>query len=150
MLLFGREISKNRVSAETVSMLRGGNTRPLPGHISIGSISVKQNFVLACLHPAWSPTREAVCRSTDNSQSRRLPGVYPEYSATASGRGSDGKKLFGLDTIKNICLRSGHEKKKRKSGMTRKRVENREGSLGYPGFVKPVFTKDSKPLEKRK
>ncbi|GFS47486.1 hypothetical protein TNCV_1612251 [Trichonephila clavipes] len=28
--------------------------------------------------------------------------------------------------------------------MTRKRVEIREGSLGYPGFVKPVFTKDSK------
>ncbi|GFW21998.1 hypothetical protein TNCV_4822801 [Trichonephila clavipes] len=34
--------------------------------------------------------------------------------------------------------------------MTRKRVENREGSLGYPGFVKPVFTKDSKPVGKRK
>ncbi|GFX72100.1 hypothetical protein TNCV_3050231 [Trichonephila clavipes] len=29
--------------------------------------------------------------------------------------------------------------------MTRKRAENREGSLGFPGFVKPVFTKDSKP-----
>ncbi|GFV34329.1 uncharacterized protein TNCV_4023441 [Trichonephila clavipes] len=28
--------------------------------------------------------------------------------------------------------------------MTKKRVENREGSLGYPGFVKPaVFTKDT-------
>ncbi|GFV02318.1 putative methyltransferase DDB_G0268948 [Trichonephila clavipes] len=26
------------------------------------------------------------------------------------------------------------------------RIENREGSLGYPVFVKPVFTKDSKPL----
>ncbi|GFT77069.1 hypothetical protein TNCV_1099451 [Trichonephila clavipes] len=34
--------------------------------------------------------------------------------------------------------------------MTRRRVENREGSLGYPGFVKPVFTKDSKHLGKRK
>ncbi|GFX25496.1 hypothetical protein TNCV_1407621 [Trichonephila clavipes] len=30
--------------------------------------------------------------------------------------------------------------------MARKRAENREGSLGFPGFVKPVFTKDSKPL----
>ncbi|GFV04068.1 uncharacterized protein TNCV_916921 [Trichonephila clavipes] len=30
--------------------------------------------------------------------------------------------------------------------MTVKRVENREGSLEHPGFVKPVFTKDSKPL----
>ncbi|GFU36022.1 hypothetical protein TNCV_4191311 [Trichonephila clavipes] len=34
--------------------------------------------------------------------------------------------------------------------MARKRAENREGSLGYPGAVKPVFTKDSKPLGKRK
>ncbi|GFU65057.1 hypothetical protein TNCV_4130631 [Trichonephila clavipes] len=34
--------------------------------------------------------------------------------------------------------------------MARKRAENREGSLGYPGFVKPVFTKDSKSLGKRK
>ncbi|GFW09722.1 transposable element Tc1 transposase [Trichonephila clavipes] len=32
--------------------------------------------------------------------------------------------------------------------MTR-RVENREGSLGYPGFVKPVFNKGSKPLGKK-
>ncbi|GFT89490.1 hypothetical protein TNCV_4387551 [Trichonephila clavipes] len=34
--------------------------------------------------------------------------------------------------------------------MTRERVENREGSLGYPRFVRPVFTKDSKPIGKRK
>ncbi|GFV58948.1 reverse transcriptase domain-containing protein [Trichonephila clavipes] len=34
--------------------------------------------------------------------------------------------------------------------MARKRAENREGSLGFPGFVKPVFTKDSKPLRRRK
>ncbi|GFX75338.1 hypothetical protein TNCV_3043601 [Trichonephila clavipes] len=33
--------------------------------------------------------------------------------------------------------------------MTRRRVENRDGSLGYPGFVKPVFTKDTKPLGKK-
>ncbi|GFX41366.1 hypothetical protein TNCV_1654491 [Trichonephila clavipes] len=26
--------------------------------------------------------------------------------------------------------------------MARKRAENREGSLGFPGFVKPVFTID--------
>ncbi|GFX07141.1 uncharacterized protein TNCV_4268931 [Trichonephila clavipes] len=32
----------------------------------------------------------------------------------------------------------------------KKRAENREGSLGFPGFVKPVFTKDSKPLGRRK
>ncbi|GFT16244.1 hypothetical protein TNCV_2245551 [Trichonephila clavipes] len=42
----------------------------------------------------------------------------------------------------NVDLWSGREKKKRKIGMARKRAENREGSLGFPGFVKPVFTKD--------
>ncbi|GFT51589.1 hypothetical protein TNCV_4626081 [Trichonephila clavipes] len=47
-------------------------------------------------------------------------------------------------------LWSGREKKKREFGMARKRAENREGSLGFPGFVKPVFTKDSKPLGRRK
>ncbi|GFU70927.1 hypothetical protein TNCV_3633391 [Trichonephila clavipes] len=34
--------------------------------------------------------------------------------------------------------------------MARKRAENRKGSLGgFPGFVKPVFTIDSKPLGRR-
>ncbi|GFT56151.1 hypothetical protein TNCV_5011621 [Trichonephila clavipes] len=47
-------------------------------------------------------------------------------------------------------LWSGREKKKMEIGMARKRAENREGSLGFPGFVKPVFTKDSKPLGRRK
>ncbi|GFW34596.1 hypothetical protein TNCV_952241 [Trichonephila clavipes] len=47
-------------------------------------------FVLACLHPPQSPTREAVCRSSDKYQARRLPGVHPEHSTTASVRGSNG------------------------------------------------------------
>ncbi|GFV62753.1 DUF1758 domain-containing protein [Trichonephila clavipes] len=34
--------------------------------------------------------------------------------------------------------------------MTRRRAENREGSLGYPRFVRPVFTKGSKPFGIRK
>ncbi|GFX96714.1 hypothetical protein TNCV_245011 [Trichonephila clavipes] len=38
----------------------------------------------------------------------------------------------------------------KKKWDAKKRVENREGSLGYPGFVKPVFTKDSKPIGKKK
>ncbi|GFV77831.1 hypothetical protein TNCV_4674251 [Trichonephila clavipes] len=42
-----------------------------------------------------------------------------------------------------VGLWSGREKKKREIGLARKRAENREGSLGFPGFVKPVFTKDS-------
>ncbi|GFX75697.1 hypothetical protein TNCV_3575221 [Trichonephila clavipes] len=52
---------------------------------------------------------------------------------------------------KKICeilfqgMSSGREKKK---WDVKKRVENREGSLGYPGFVKPVLIKESKPLGK--
>ncbi|GFV38562.1 uncharacterized protein TNCV_3224681 [Trichonephila clavipes] len=45
-----------------------------------------------------------------------------------------------------VGLWSGREKKKRKIGMARKRAENREGSLGFPGVVKPVFTKDTLPF----
>ncbi|GFV95369.1 hypothetical protein TNCV_4573711 [Trichonephila clavipes] len=41
-------------------------------------------------------------------------------------------------------------KKKKEKRDDKKRVENREGSLRYPRFVTPVFTKDSKPLGKRK
>ncbi|GFT26538.1 hypothetical protein TNCV_3603851 [Trichonephila clavipes] len=53
-------------------------------------------------------------------------------------------------SVSNVGLLSGREKKKREIGMARKRAENREGSLGFPGFVKPMFTKDSKPLGRRK
>ncbi|GFX03278.1 hypothetical protein TNCV_3555061 [Trichonephila clavipes] len=66
----------------------------------------------------------------------RMPA---QVSSTSLDHGSELRGLW-----------SGREKKKRRNGMTRKRVENREGSLGYPGFVRPVFTKDSKPLGKRK
>ncbi|GFV88438.1 transposable element Tc1 transposase [Trichonephila clavipes] len=40
---------------------------------------------------------------------------------------------------------------KRKKGerITRKWIKNREGSLGNPGVMKPVFTEDSKPLWKK-
>ncbi|GFW23799.1 hypothetical protein TNCV_186881, partial [Trichonephila clavipes] len=33
----------------------------------------------------------------------------------------------------SVDLWSGREKKKRETGMARKRAENREGSLGFPG-----------------
>ncbi|GFV44868.1 hypothetical protein TNCV_1340761 [Trichonephila clavipes] len=61
----------------------------------------------------------------------------------------DRRDYAPADRAARTCW-SGRKKKKRKSVMTRRRVENREGSLGYPGFVKPVFTKESKPLGKRK
>ncbi|GFU50731.1 hypothetical protein TNCV_241171 [Trichonephila clavipes] len=47
-------------------------------------------------------------------------------------------------SLLNVDLRSGREKKKRKFEWQEKRAENREGSLGFPGFVKPVFTKDNR------
>ncbi|GFU67235.1 hypothetical protein TNCV_729031 [Trichonephila clavipes] len=65
---------------------------PLPGHSLFGSISAKNNFVLVCLHPPRSSTREVVCRSSGQFQTRCLPGVHPEYSTTASGRGSKEKE----------------------------------------------------------
>ncbi|GFY00179.1 hypothetical protein TNCV_2835361 [Trichonephila clavipes] len=61
------------------------------------------------------------------------------------------KKIkLGQCPLSKVGLWSGREKKKREIGMARKRAENRERSLGFPGFVKPVFTKDSKPLGRRK
>ncbi|GFY08408.1 hypothetical protein TNCV_1358141 [Trichonephila clavipes] len=38
-----------------------------------------------------SPTREAVYRSSGKYQARRLPGVHPEYNATTSVRGPNGR-----------------------------------------------------------
>ncbi|GFU76333.1 hypothetical protein TNCV_285331 [Trichonephila clavipes] len=54
-------------------------------------------------------------------------------------------------SVSNVGLLSGREKKKREIGMARKRAENREGSLGFPRVrVNPVFTKECKPLGRRK
>ncbi|GFX75403.1 hypothetical protein TNCV_2546741 [Trichonephila clavipes] len=72
-------------------MVRLGETRPLPGPSSIGSIKVKYNFILACLHPPRSPTREAVCRSSDKYQARRLPGVHPDIVIQHQGEDPKGK-----------------------------------------------------------
>ncbi|GFW52396.1 integrase catalytic domain-containing protein [Trichonephila clavipes] len=38
-------------------------------------------------------------------------------------------------SVSNVGLLSGREKKKREIGMARKRAENREGSLGFPGSL---------------
>ncbi|GFX99830.1 hypothetical protein TNCV_258691 [Trichonephila clavipes] len=46
------------------------------------------DFILASFHSPQSPKKEAVCRSSGKKQARRLPGVHPEYSAKAPGRGS--------------------------------------------------------------
>ncbi|GFW63091.1 hypothetical protein TNCV_4454391 [Trichonephila clavipes] len=86
--LLGREKTKNR-ECVAISSLIMDKTWPLAGHSCIESISAKNNFVLAFLHPPRSPTREAVCQSSGKNQARRLPGVHPEYGTTASGRESN-------------------------------------------------------------
>ncbi|GFS62983.1 hypothetical protein TNIN_492201 [Trichonephila inaurata madagascariensis] len=76
---------KNRECKAIPLTLRLGKTRSL-GRSQLHWIHKHEhNFVLACLHPPRSPTREAVCRSSGKNQTRHLPGVHPEYSATASG-----------------------------------------------------------------
>ncbi|GFU61814.1 hypothetical protein TNCV_4564611 [Trichonephila clavipes] len=87
-----------------------------------------------------------------------FPGSSPLCHHTKSEKPSDTTSLHSVlkktkmeqSTLLNVDLWSGREKKKREIGMARKRAENRERSLGFPGFVKPVFTKDSKPLGRRK
>ncbi|GFX06653.1 hypothetical protein TNCV_382491 [Trichonephila clavipes] len=39
-----------------------------------------------------------MCRSSGKTLARCLPGVYPEYNATASGRGSNGR-LTGAGSL---------------------------------------------------
>ncbi|GFY24652.1 hypothetical protein TNCV_1016981 [Trichonephila clavipes] len=47
--------------------------------------------------------------------------------------------MLRQSTLLNVDLWSGREKKKRKIGMARKRAENREGSLGFPGGLGPYW-----------
>ncbi|GFU55470.1 hypothetical protein TNCV_2812861 [Trichonephila clavipes] len=51
--------------------------------------------------PTTESTREAVCRSSGKNQARRLPEVHPEYSTTASRRGSNGK--MRVENHNHIC-----------------------------------------------
>ncbi|GFX33501.1 hypothetical protein TNCV_1006621 [Trichonephila clavipes] len=78
-----------------VSMLMLGKTRPLPGHEIVGSMKKEIIFILECLHPPRSPTREAVCRSSGKYQARRLLRVHLEYSDTASGTNPTAMSLRG-------------------------------------------------------
>ncbi|GFX57053.1 hypothetical protein TNCV_2963331 [Trichonephila clavipes] len=75
-----------------------------------------------------SPNRLITSRMT--AAGSLLPPVYSE--AWAKENAKDGKR------------------RKEEVEWTRKKAKNREGTLEYPRFMKPVFTKDSKPLGKRK
>ncbi|GFS79339.1 hypothetical protein TNCV_3261091 [Trichonephila clavipes] len=90
-------------------------------------------------------------------------GSYLEYTQNIviqhQGEDPTGKPLICSTNPTSMSLR-GHRreylsvvwtgKEEKEEWDDKKRVENREGSLEYPGFVKPVFTKDSKPHGKRK
>ncbi|GFV11937.1 hypothetical protein TNCV_2521581 [Trichonephila clavipes] len=118
MSLFGSEINKNRVCVETVSMLR-----------------VEDQFGRACprfSNQEWPRESPPLCNAGPH------PGTTLNYKT-----GGIIHQL--IEQPGHAGLWSGREKKKREILMARKRAENREGSLGFPGIVKPVFTKDSKP-----
>ncbi|GFW91296.1 hypothetical protein TNCV_737111 [Trichonephila clavipes] len=72
------------------------------------------NFIL---HPPWSLTREAVCRSIGNSPARRLSRVHPGYSTPASGSFA--------------CVLKG-QKKEREKWMTRWSVEKKRRITRVP------------------
>ncbi|GFV87610.1 hypothetical protein TNCV_778941 [Trichonephila clavipes] len=76
----------------------------------------------------------------------RRPSRATQLSKAGSLRMSEPLALETALRTRN----SRPEKKERRKCITRKKVENREESLGYPEVVTPVFTKDSNPLEKRK
>ncbi|GFV94028.1 hypothetical protein TNCV_3356771 [Trichonephila clavipes] len=53
------------------------NKKPAP--VKTGNLRGSGSFLLACLHPLRSTTKEAVCQLSGTGQTRRLPGVHPEY-----------------------------------------------------------------------
>ncbi|GFU78340.1 hypothetical protein TNCV_528831 [Trichonephila clavipes] len=69
-----------------VSTLMLGKTRPLPGHKISGCMKSEIVFILECLHPPRSPTREAVCGSSGKYQARRLPEVVCDESEIIGSR----------------------------------------------------------------
>ncbi|GFT83382.1 hypothetical protein TNCV_4051181 [Trichonephila clavipes] len=57
------------------------------------------------------------------------------------------KTKIEQSTLLSVDLWSGREKKKRETGMARKRAENREGSLGFPGsLLRALKSEDSNCL----
>ncbi|GFS96987.1 uncharacterized protein TNCV_4178451 [Trichonephila clavipes] len=89
MALLSKEISQNLTRLAVSSIVRLGNTRPLPWHSRLGSICAKK------LHSGVPPPTTESNKGGSvpviwQNQARRLPEVHPEYKATSSGRGSNG------------------------------------------------------------
>ncbi|GFW03153.1 hypothetical protein TNCV_157731 [Trichonephila clavipes] len=98
------------------------------GEDPTGPLICSTNPTAVSLRRERTPKRGTTSRLTGAGS--LLPPVYSEAWARRNA------EVCSLDV----------KRRKGKNWMTRKMVENREGSLGYPGFVKPVFTKDSKPF----
>ncbi|GFW43550.1 hypothetical protein TNCV_4769021 [Trichonephila clavipes] len=130
--LFGSESNKNLEFFYISSTFKVGKTRLLLGNSCIGQISAKST----------SPWRASIHHGVQ--QGRQCAGhlakirndTYLEYTQNLVPQHQDEDAMDG--------------KRKKEERMTRKRVENIEGSLEYPGVVTPVFTKHSKPLGKIK
>ncbi|GFV95089.1 hypothetical protein TNCV_3708841 [Trichonephila clavipes] len=52
------------------------------------------------MHPPITDSNK-VCRSSVKNQAQRLPGVHPDHTATASGRGSNGTATAGSDVVQS-------------------------------------------------
>ncbi|GFY28123.1 hypothetical protein TNCV_4394571 [Trichonephila clavipes] len=100
--------------------------------------------------PAWTKGTQRIPRTSFSSLRDAAHRKHAGWLSNGVNRTQI--KQHNQNTERNIRkgLWSEREKKKKRNGMTGKRVEIREGPLGYPGFVRPVFTKDSKPLEQQK
>ncbi|GFV00665.1 hypothetical protein TNCV_2950331 [Trichonephila clavipes] len=66
--------------------------------------------------------------------------LYMAASSKTPPHKSKEKNKLEQCSLSKVGLWSGREKKKRETGMARKRAENREGSLEHLGSVKPVLT----------
>ncbi|GFX53841.1 retrovirus-related Pol polyprotein from transposon 412 [Trichonephila clavipes] len=74
-------------------MCRLDNTRPLPGHSIFGSINTRRKLHPGAPPPTMESNKGGSVPVIWQNQARHLPEVHPEYSATASGRGSNGVPL---------------------------------------------------------
>ncbi|GFW43776.1 hypothetical protein TNCV_4771251 [Trichonephila clavipes] len=90
MALLCKEIIKNLTRLAVSSIVRLGNTRPLPWHSRLGSICAKKHLRSGVRPPTTESNKGGSVPVIWQNQARRLPEVHPEHSATASGRGSNG------------------------------------------------------------
>ncbi|GFX51859.1 hypothetical protein TNCV_3062771 [Trichonephila clavipes] len=114
-------------------------------HASIPRKS-QQRFSVNCLDsPNW-----ALAFSRSFFQTSLFPAGALQFLILKSWRPFSRPSIhlrFGLSFLRVPIGWTGKEKEK---WDDKNRAEKRKGSLGYPGYVTPVFTKDSKPLGKRK